>query len=232
MKVFALVFSLVFAFAALAKAESWKELVAQGDAALKEKKYEEGIGFYTAALQIKPNHPATLCQRGVCYLNLERFDDAIRDFDKALERRLIEDGYFDTKEQAYFYFKKAYGYDQAGRHAEAIPIYEKLIVLDKNYPHANNNLAWILATSPEAGLRDPKRAIELAKVEVEFRQWKHAGCLDTLASAYAAAGMFDEAVETQMKALELEVPEEQKKEFQDRLDLFRKKQAFVQDRKK
>lgn len=91
--------------------------------------------------------------------------------------------------------------------------------------------SWQGRKAGEPGLRDPKRAMELAKVELELREWKHAGSIDTPASAYAAAGLFDEAVQTQMKAFEFEMPEDQKEEFRDRLELFRKKQPFVQEKK-
>ena len=51
-----------------------------------------------------------------------------------------------------------------------------------------NNLAWVLATSPDDNLRDGKRAIELAKQACEVTEYKQAHILSTLAAGYAEIG--------------------------------------------
>jgi len=66
-----------------------------------------------------------------------------------------------------------------------------------------NNLAWVLATSPDAKLRDGRRAIELAEKACELSEYKLAHILSTLAAAYAETGDFDRAVEWSTKAVEL-----------------------------
>jgi tetratricopeptide (TPR) repeat protein len=68
---------------------------------------------------------------------------------------------------------------------------------------ALNNLAWILATHPDAQLRDGTRAVELASRAVQLTRTNSAPMLDTLAVAYAETGRFAEAVETAKKALGL-----------------------------
>src|SRR5262249_9129641 len=56
--------------------------------------------------------------------------------------------------------------------AKAIAAYENAIGVAQNNPAARpkvyNNLAWLLATCPEARFRDPKRAVELARKAVEL----------------------------------------------------------------
>ena len=69
----------------------------------------------------------------------------------------------------------------------------------QNNAAGHNNLAWLLATFRDAGLRDGARALVHAQLAVEAQP--SATHLDTLAAAYAETGQFDRAVETQREAL-------------------------------
>ncbi len=64
---------------------------------------------------------------------------------------------------------------------------------------AKNQLAWLLATSQEAHVRDPQRALEL--IETPAQRLQTWALLDTLAATYAALGHFSAAVSTQQAAL-------------------------------
>jgi tetratricopeptide (TPR) repeat protein len=68
---------------------------------------------------------------------------------------------------------------------------------------AQNNLAWLLATSPKASLRNGDKAVELAQQANALTGGKNPNILDTLAAAFAEAGRFDDAMRTAQKALEL-----------------------------
>ena len=70
-------------------------------------------------------------------------------------------------------------------------------------PPALNNLAWELATSPDAGDRDGALAVKLAERACELTHYQTAIFVGTLAAAYAEAGRFDEAVATAQKACAL-----------------------------
>ena len=70
-------------------------------------------------------------------------------------------------------------------------------------PMALNSFAWFLVTASEKSLRDPRRALDLAKLAVTATKEKDPAILDTLAEAYHANGMFKEAVEA---ALSVPVP--------------------------
>jgi tetratricopeptide (TPR) repeat protein len=63
-----------------------------------------------------------------------------------------------------------------------------------------NNLAWLLATTGDIGLRDSARAVVLAQSAVSAVPG-NVDFLETLATAYAALGLYAEAQESQQRAL-------------------------------
>lgn len=69
-------------------------------------------------------------------------------------------------------------------------------------PAALNNLAFLLATSTDPKVRDPKEAIVVAQKLVEA-ETDNPAYLDTLATAYFEAGQPDKAAETERRALTL-----------------------------
>ena len=66
-----------------------------------------------------------------------------------------------------------------------------------------NDTAWILATNPNASVRDGAEAVALAQRAVKLSGGREPAILDTLAAAYAEAGRFSEAVKTAQKAIDL-----------------------------
>ena len=59
-----------------------------------------------------------------------------------------------------------------------------------------NDTAWVLATNPNASIRNGAEAIELAQRAVQLSDGREPAVLGTLAAAYAEAGRFPEAVQT------------------------------------
>lgn len=73
----------------------------------------------------------------------------------------------------------------------------------KAYPHdaeAMNSLAWFLVTTPEKRLRDPLRALQLARDAVAATKGKAGHILDTLAVALHQNGDLIEALSYAEKA--------------------------------
>lgn len=87
--------------------------------------------------------------------------------------------------------------------AETIKAYEQSLALKPDNPHALNNLAWLHATSKVERFRDPQKALYLAEKAAELEESPY--ILDTLAECYYANNRFEEAVESEIKVLELTV---------------------------
>jgi len=82
---------------------------------------------------------------------------------------------------------------------KAIAAYDKALMLEPSNPKLLNNLAWLLLTSDNLSLRDPEKALELARLAAI--QVPAAYVLDTLATAYWANGFIQKAIETERQAL-------------------------------
>lgn len=88
-----------------------------------------------------------------------------------------------------------------GRSTEAVQYLNEALRLDPNCVEALNNLAWVLATSTDASLRDGTRAVQLGERACQLTQFKQAALIGTLAAADAEAGQFTNAVATAQRAI-------------------------------
>jgi Zn-dependent protease with chaperone function len=79
--------------------------------------------------------------------------------------------------------------------------YEQSLALKPDNPQVLNNLAWLYATCEDRSLREPQRALELAKAAADIAEEPH--ILDTLAESYYVNGMHAEAVDAARRALRL-----------------------------
>ena len=87
-----------------------------------------------------------------------------------------------------------------GRADHAIEHYRCVLTLAPGDLATENNLAWILATFPDAAARDGKQALLLAQDAVA--KSRSASNLSTLSAAYAETGDFSSAIEVARNALE------------------------------
>jgi protein O-mannosyl-transferase len=81
--------------------------------------------------------------------------------------------------------------------------WEISLQLNPDDGNALNNLAWVLATYPTDGIRDGKRAVELAMKATTLPSGDVPIVLRTLAAAYAEAGDFSKATDTAQRAIDL-----------------------------
>jgi tetratricopeptide (TPR) repeat protein len=90
-----------------------------------------------------------------------------------------------------------------GETREAIAHYRSALEFRPDFAPAMDSLAWVLATSPDASVRDGAQAVVLAARAEQISGGRNPVVLATLAAAYAEVGRFPEAVETAERALRL-----------------------------
>jgi protein O-mannosyl-transferase len=90
-----------------------------------------------------------------------------------------------------------------GSTAEAIAAFREAIRLRPDFAEALNDLAWILATHPDAQVRDAAQAVKLATRACELSGYQQPVPLATLAAARAENGQFDEAIIVAERGLSL-----------------------------
>jgi len=162
-------------------------------------RFDEAIAAMEKLRQGEPDDILALMQLAMLYTAAEKYEKAMEAFNTILaedpDNRLALHGRADVLLNL-------------GKQAEAIADYEKCIKSDVADSAVLNNLAWVLATSPDEQLRDGKRAIELATKAAELTEFKKPHILSTLAAAYAETGDFAKAREWSQKALEIATDEE------------------------
>jgi tetratricopeptide (TPR) repeat protein len=157
--------------------------------------------------------------RGAAYGEKGQYDQAISDFNKAIE---INPRYHKA------YNNRGIVHRRKGQYDGAISDFNKAIEINPLDAEAYNNMAWLFATAKTPSFHNGKKAVELALRACELSDWKNAEYLDTLAAGYARAGDFDKAVKWQEKALEQSKPA-RPSEFRERLHSYREHKPWLAD---
>ena len=97
----------------------------------RQKRYEEAIAQYTAALQIR-EHSTVASNMGSCYLELGRTDEALECFLRALRADNKNPNAYNNIAQLYI---------QLGEFEDAIPYAEEALALNAKMPQALNAMA-------------------------------------------------------------------------------------------
>ena len=139
--------------------------------------YEKALGINPRAADLHYNLANALARQG-------RFDEAIAEFRQALDIK-------PDHAKARLYLGGALY--QHGRMAEAVAQWRELIRFEPRDVPALNQLAWVLATSPDASVRNGPQALQLAQQAIQLSDGRDPLVLDTAAAAYAEAGRFPEA---------------------------------------
>jgi tetratricopeptide (TPR) repeat protein len=163
--------------------------------ALRQKgKVDEAIAQYQKALKINPDHPGAHNSLGGELLQEGKVDEAIAHFQKALQ---IKPDY------ASAHTNLGNAFLQKGNMSDTIAHYQEALEIEPLNRDIQNDLAWLLATCPDASLRNGNKAVELATRADELADGENPVILHTLAAAFAEAGRYPEAVETAQRALSL-----------------------------
>lgn len=154
------------------------------------------LGAATAfrnAATIEPNDPEIPAELGNSLAALGQFEAAAEQFRRSLALRPNDVGVINNLGACMV---------QLGRTREAIAAFRRALSIAPDQVGTSGNLAWILATCEDHSLRDPAEAVKLAERACELTAYQDANLMDTLATAYAEAGRFDDAARTARAALE------------------------------
>jgi tetratricopeptide (TPR) repeat protein len=83
----------------------------------------------------------------------------------------------------------------SGQFAQAVKFYGQALSIEPNNYYVLNNLALILASAPDASVRNATTALALAQKAATIDNFSHVESFDTLAAAEAENGDYDNAIE-------------------------------------
>ena len=222
-----------------------------GTAQTRVGQFEEAIGEFRRALQIKPAYADAHNNLGGVLSSLGRLDEAIEQYREALRddprhaaahnnlgNALTRQGhavdalphFLDAlrinPEYGDAHYNIGRAYAVRGDWARAIEHLRKVVGLQPDWAPALSELAWLFATAPEERLHDARLAVRLAEHAADITGNKDAQTLDRLAAAYADAGAFDRALATADAALRLTRDEPLASEIRGRQALYQAHQVY------
>ena len=165
-----------------------------GSALFEQGQAEPAAEHFAEAARIWPDNVTAQCDLALALKAQGRLDEAIDGLQTALKYKPRAPEIHDLLGALY---------SQRGNLASAIAEYETVLQLQPDNVVVLNNLAWLLATTADAGLRDGPAAVGLAEKACRLTNYQRPLFLGTLAAAYAESGRFDEAVSIAQKALAL-----------------------------
>jgi tetratricopeptide (TPR) repeat protein len=156
--------------------------------------WDKAVHDFSRAIELDPKDAALRNNRALAYRELGRqWDKALADFSKAIE--------LDPKDAAGSY-NRGNAYKELRQWDKAIADYSRAIELNPKEPQGPNDLAWMLATHADPKVRDPRRAVELARKAVALAP-KVATYWNTLGTAHYRAGDWKAALDALNKSMEL-----------------------------
>ena len=183
--------------------QAYQQAVSSGKASLNKKEYLAAIKHYTRAIEVSPFVGSHYYDRGIAWYRKGDGKKAIDDFDRVI--------ILDPRSGSAYVYRglcKVKGGDYQG----ALNDYRKGLELNPKDPSIHNNLAWLYATAKDEKFQDKLKALEHATKAAELSNERNAEILDTLARVYFINRKVNEAVETEKKALKLELNNERFKE--------------------
>jgi arylsulfatase A-like enzyme/Flp pilus assembly protein TadD len=170
--------------------------------AMKQKDYDVAIYYGQKALKIKPDDFNVHNIMGMAYFQTKQSQSAVRYFQRALVL-MPEDRKDSATELLQIYNQLGLSYSRQKKFEPAIVQFEETLKLNPDQPEILNALAQALLSCRNPAIKDPSRALKLAKQACELTQSKIPRYLSTLAVAYATANNLSEAVKILEKALPL-----------------------------
>jgi Tfp pilus assembly protein PilF len=154
--------------------------------------------LFEHALQVTRNNSCAHFSLGNELADRGKTQQAMTEWEAAVE---IEPG------RADIHGRIAGSLSRQGDFTGAIERYRRALQIDPDHAEVLNNLAWLLATCPEASQRSGPEAVQLALKACKLTRMRRTVMVGTLAAAYAEAGRFAEAGAMAQKACALATEE-------------------------
>lgn len=180
---------------------------------------DEALDHHREALRLAPNTAAAHNNLGIVLMRRGDLDEALLHFRDALR---IEPGSADT------HYNIGHALKWRGELIEAVSHFQQAVRLKPDGAPALTSLAWILATAPEETVRNANQAVRFAERAVDLTGRRDVEAIDVLAAAYAAAGLFDRALETSQEAIRLDPAGPLAAAILERQELYRRQKAYRQ----
>jgi Flp pilus assembly protein TadD len=188
-----------------------------GCALFEEGRVDEAERHLRNAVQISPVFADARNNLAKVYLKEGQYDEAIANLYEIIKR---------NEGTAEIYYNLAAALGMQNKYDDAIKYFAKSLELNPNDPDTHKRMGITLLAAGKAN-----EAIGYAQHACELTGDKDAECLETLASAFAAAGKFDEATriaEKALKAARISGQENLVVEIQKQMELYEAGQPYRQ----
>ena len=171
-----------------------RDLYCPRDDLAEQARSEQGICRAQAGQEIDPRHPDAYAAIASMFMMQGKTDKALKVLDQAVA---IDPQCADS------HGNRAVVFLAMGKYDKALDDLDEVLRVAPNSARAQRERAWILATCPDAKVRNGEQAVLSATKACELTDWKEPHSLATLAAACSEAGDFDGAVKWQQKAIDL-----------------------------
>lgn len=155
---------------------------------------DEALSRFEDAVAIRPDNAPAQGNLGKALLQKGNLDAAMTHYRRLLQ---IEPNNLEAHNilgTAFF---------QEGKVDQAIREWQRILEIEPGNGNALSNLAWVMATYPDASIRNGAKAVDFAQRAVAISGQRSPIILRTLAAAYAENRRFSEATETAQQAAKL-----------------------------
>jgi len=176
------------------------------------------------AIDLNPDNPEFHYSRAIARAGRGDYGRADQDFADAIA---LSPGR--PRNRAEYFAAKGLCHSKIGKFRKGIEECKSALLYDADCTVALNNLAWLLATAPDAKDRNGRLALDYAIRACELSGWHDAFCLGTLAAACAETGDYDGAIKWEKQCLKLGLAGREREKALLELDLFAQKKPYHAD---
>ncbi len=183
---------------------------------------DKAMAYFQEAVRLEPSYAEAHNDLGMLLAPRGQYDQAEHHFKEVLR---IMPSWTDNHD------KLGHIYYLQGKHPLAVTHWKEAVKLQPDSAETLSNLAWLLAASADAKLREPDQAVTFAEKACKLTNYADPQKLDTLAVAYAAEEDFSKAIETAVKAIELAASagsEDLVDRIKKRLALYKTNQPYIE----